>query len=119
MRLACKELKTHLSKRLDQQRTLPTRIHILFDDLIPLLRQDKQIDIFDLLVELILYADHDPAQYLSSLLAGLDDETLINLDRNAVANAGGFIRDAMKQDAVRVQLQAYRRMQKGKKKQKA
>lgn len=119
MRLLCDELSNHFTKRLTEQRTLPTRIHILFDDLTPVLRQRKRIDVFDLLVELILYADQDPAQYLCAIMAVLDDEALIDLERNAVANAATFIRDAMKQDSVRVQLRAYRQMLKGQKKRKA
>ena len=115
--LACKSLKRYLDQRLKDQRTLPVRIHILLDDLNPLLRQHKQIDVFDLLVELILCADNDLAQYLCALLAELDNEALINLERDAVANTGVFVRDAMKRDAVRWQLQAYHDMQKDKKKQ--
>ncbi len=118
MKLACKELKTHLTQRLKDQNTLPVRIHMLFDDLNPLLRQHKQIDVFDLLVELILCADNDPAQHLCALLAVLDDEALINLDRNALANCAAFVRDAMKRDSVRWQLEAFHNMQKGKKKRK-
>ena len=117
MKLNCRELKTHFTAQLDKHKALPTRVHILFDDLNPFLSQHKKVDVFDLLVELILYADNDPALYLSTLLAALDDEALIELDRNAVSNAGAFIRDTMKQDWTRIQLQAYRQIRKGKKKQ--
>ena len=51
MKLACKELKTYFEQRLKRRKMLPVRLHILFDDLNPLLRQHKQIDVFDLLVE--------------------------------------------------------------------
>ncbi len=115
MKLASKPLKRYLDQRLKDQRTLPVRIHILLDDLNPFLRQHKQIDVFDLLVELILCADNDPAQHLCALLAVLDDEALINLERDAVANTGAFIRDAMKRDSVRWQLEAYQELQKNKK----
>lgn len=47
MRLACKELRTHLEQRLKRQNTLPIRIHVQLDDLNPLLHQHKQIDVFD------------------------------------------------------------------------
>jgi len=118
MMLSCEKLKTHLEQRLKYQKTLPIRIHVLLDDLYPLLRQHKQIDVFDLLVELILFADKDPAQYLSALLAVLDDEALINLERNAVANTGAFIHDALQRDSVRWQLEAYHELQEDEKKQK-
>ncbi|MCZ6803461.1 MAG: hypothetical protein O7D86_05895 [Proteobacteria bacterium] len=111
MMLSCKKLKTHLEQRLKHQNTLPIRIHVLLDDLYPLLRQHKQIDVFDLLVELILYADIDPARCLSALLAVLDDEALINLERNTVANTGAFLHDVLQRDSVRWQLEAYHDMQ--------
>ena len=118
MKLACKELKNHLEQRMKQQNTLPVRIHVLLDDLNPLLHQHNQIDVFDLLVELILFADDEPAQALCALMAVLDNDALNNLDRDAVANSAAFIRDAMKQKSVRWQLQAYHDMHKGKMKQK-
>ncbi len=111
MQLSCKKLKAYLEQRLKDQKTLPIRIHILIDDLYPLLRQHKKIDVFDLLVELILWADKDPAQSLSALLSVLDDEALINLETNDVANAAAFIRDAMKHDDVRWLLQEYHERQ--------
>ena len=111
MQLSCKKLKAHLEQRLKHLNTLPVRLHIVIDDLYPLLRQHKKIDIFDLLVELLVCADRDPAQYLSALLSVLDDEALINLERNDVANAAAFIRDAMKRDDVRWQLQDYHERQ--------
>lgn len=73
---------------------------------------------FDLLVELILCADIDPAQCLSALLAVLDDEALINLERNTVANTGAFIHDALQRDSVRWQLEAYHELQDEEEKQK-
>ncbi len=112
MKLSCKKLGLYLSQRLKDQRTLPIRIHVLLDDLNPFLHQQKQVDVFDLLVELILCADIDPTQTLSALLAVLDDEALINLDHGTVANTGGFIRDALQRDSVRWQLQAYHELQK-------
>ena len=111
MKLSCKKLKRNLEQRLKHQKTLPIRIHVLLDDLYPLLRQHKQIDVFDLLVELILCADIDPAQCLSALLAVLDDEALINLERNTVANTGAFIHDALQRDSVHWQLEAYHELQ--------
>ncbi len=105
--LSCKKLKTHLQQRLKDQKTLPIRIHIVINDLYSLLHQHKKIDVFDLLVELILWADKDPAQTLSALLSVLDDDALINLEPNDVANAAAFIRDAMKYEEVRWQLQEY------------
>ncbi|MCZ6672419.1 MAG: hypothetical protein O7C75_05700, partial [Verrucomicrobia bacterium] len=63
------------------------------------------------LVELILFADKDPAQYLSALLAVLDDEALINLERNAVSNTGAFIHDALQRDSVHCQLEAFHELQ--------
>ena len=107
MQLSCKKLKAHLEQRLKHLNTLPVRLHIVIDNLYPLLRLHKKIDVFDLLVELILRADQDPAQSLSALLSVLDDEALINLERNDVANAAGFIRDAMKHETVRWLLQDY------------
>jgi len=111
MQLSCKKLKAYLEQRLKHQKTLPVRIHIVIDDLYPRLRQYKKIDVFDLLVELILRADQDPAQSLSALLSVLDDEALINLERNDVANAAAFIRDAMKHENVRWLLQDYHERQ--------
>ena len=111
MQLSCKKLKAYLEQRLKDQKTLPIRIHIVLDDLYPRLRQHKKIDVFDLLVELILCTNRDPAQSLSALLSVLDDEALINLERNDVANAAAFIRDAMKHESVRWQLQDYHERQ--------
>jgi len=111
MMLSCKKLKNHLEQRLKYQNTLPIRIHVLLNDLYPLLRQHKKIDVFDLLVELILCADIDPAQCLSALLAVLDDEALINLERNTVANTGAFIHDTLQRDSVRWQLEAFHELQ--------
>ena len=105
--LSCKKLKAHLQQRLQQQNTLPVRLHMVIDALYPLLRQHKKIDVFDLLVELILWADKPPAQSLSALLSVLDDDALNNLERYDVANAAAFIRDAMKHEQVRWQLQDY------------
>ena len=111
MKLSCKKLKAHLEQRLKHLNTLPVRLHIVIDNLYPLLRQHKKIDVFDLLVELILKADQDPAQSLSALLSVLDDEALINLERDDVANAAAFIRDAMKHESVRWLLQDYHERQ--------
>ncbi len=111
MQLSCKKLKAYLEQRLKDQKMLPIRIHILIDDLYPLLRQHKKIDVFDLLVELIMWADKDPSKSLSALLSVLDDDALINLERDDVANAAAFIRDAMKHDDVRWLLQEYHERQ--------
>ncbi|MCZ6803626.1 MAG: hypothetical protein O7D86_06790, partial [Proteobacteria bacterium] len=38
MMISCKKLKAHLEQRMKYQKTLPIRIHVLLDDLYPLLR---------------------------------------------------------------------------------
>lgn len=118
MKLNSKALKAHINKRLDEQNlTLPTRFQMLFEDLDPVLTESKRIDVFDLLVELVLCADRDPALYLSTLLAVMDDDALIDLDQRAIANTGAFIRDSLKQDCVRLYLrmhQGTREKKKGK-----
>ncbi len=111
MKLPCKKLITYLEQRLKDQKMLPIRIHVVLDDLTPVLRQHKKIDVFDLLVELILCTNRDPAQSLSALLSVLDDEALINLETNDVANAAAFIRDAMKHEDVRWLLQDFHERQ--------
>ena len=117
VRVSSKALKAYIAQRLDEQRTLPTRLHVLFDDLNPRLLEHKQIDVFDLLVELILHADNDPAQYLCALMAVLDEEALFNLAPLTIAHSGAFVRDAMKRDSVRWHLQHYHDKQNNKKKQ--
>ena len=117
LRLSSKDLKAYITERLEAQRDLPVRIHMVLDDLAPYLRQHKKVDVFDLLVELILLADYDPAQYLSALLAVLDDDALIDLEPMNIKQTGEFIRDAMKRDAVRWHLKNYHDEQKGKMKQ--
>jgi|AP95_1055475.scaffolds.fasta_scaffold233737_2 hypothetical protein len=48
MKLACKELVTHLDQRLElDKQMIPMRIHRLFDEFNSFLRQRKKIDVFD------------------------------------------------------------------------
>ena len=96
MKLSGKKLKTHLAKRLQQQSRLPTRVHVLLDDLKPFLSEHKKVDVFDLLLELIAWADNDSAQYTMALLAITDEEGLSHLDRDTVANIAAFVRDTIK-----------------------
>ena len=119
MKLACKELNAHLDKRLKWHKNMmPIRVHQLLDDLNPLLRQHKQIDVFDLLVELILLANKDPAQELCALMTALDGDALIELEQFDIMNAASLIRDTLKQDTARWHLQEYHDRKKEKKKQK-
>ncbi|MCZ6803657.1 MAG: hypothetical protein O7D86_06945 [Proteobacteria bacterium] len=100
MKLPCKKLKAHLEKRLKQHNRLPTRIHVVFNDLKPLLYERKQIDVFDLLVQLIMLSDKTPARALCSLLALVDGDALNHLESDAVASIAAFVRNSMSGDVV-------------------
>ena len=79
----------------------------MFDELRLFLQyhhQHKQIDLFELIIELVLRTDQQPAQDMAALLAVLDGRVLINLEEHDVVNAAGFIRDSMQHDYVRAQL---------------
>ncbi len=118
MKLPCKKVNRYLQRRLKQCHRMPTRIHIVFDELNSLLLQDKKIDIFELVIELILQTDQSPAQDMANLLAALDGSALCNLGDHDVANAASFIRDTMLTDYVRWQVQEIKTMQQEKLKQK-
>ena len=117
MKLACKELIIHLDQRLElDKQMIPMRMHRLFDEFNSFLRQRKKIDVFDLLVELILHADNEPAQDMCALLAVLDSDALLELEQFDVVNAATFIRDAMRKESVRWYLQDCQTQQTRKKK---
>lgn len=117
MKLACKEIVTHLDHRLElDKHMIPMRMHRLFDDFNSFLRQQKKIDVFDLLVELILHADNEPAQDMCALLAVLDSDALLELEQFDVINAATFIRDAMRKESIRWYLRDYQSEQTRKKK---
>jgi len=117
MKLACKELITHLDHRLElDKRMIPMRMHRLFDEFNSFVRQHRKIDVFDLLVELILHADKEPAQDMCALLAVLNSDALIELEQFDVINAATFIRDAMRKESVRWYLRDYQTEQSSKKK---
>lgn len=107
IRLSGTALNSYIKQRLEDRKELPVRLHGLFDDLSLQLRQREEIDVFDLLVELILLADREPARHLSSLLAVLDDVAVNNLEPGTIAETGAFIRDALQHDIVRWYLQNY------------
>ena len=106
-RLSCETLNSYINHRLEDRKELPVRLHVLFDELCILLRQRQDIDVFDLLVELILLADQEPARHLSTMLAVLDENAIANLESNTIARTGAFIHDALQQDVVRWYLQNY------------
>ena len=105
--LSCEALTRYIKHRLEERKELPVRLHGLLDDLSLLLRQRDEVDVFDLLVELILLADREPARHLSALLAVLSDEALIELEPGTIAGTGAFLHDALQQDVVRWYLQNY------------
>ena len=107
VRLSCDELKSYIKHRLADRKELPVRLHVLFDDLYRLLEQQKEIDAFDLLVELILLADQEPARLLSALFAVLDNEAVCNLEPKTISNTGAFIHGALHRKIVRWDLQHY------------
>ena len=84
------------------------RIVRLFDDLTIGLKQLKEITLFELLIELTLYADKEPAQDMCALLAVLNNSALIELEEYDIVNAATYLRDTMKKDMIRWQLKDYR-----------
>ena len=92
MKLPRKKLNRYLQQRLKQCDHLPIRIHAVFDELRLFLQyhhQSKQIDVFELIIELVLRTDQQPAQDMAALLAVLDGNALCNLEEHDVVNAAG------------------------------
>ena len=117
IRLRTKSLKAYLRHRLEERAGLPNRLHMVIEDIQPLLDRHKDIDVFDLIAELILLADKEPARYLSALMAALDDDALIELEPRTIAESGAFIHDAMQGEQVRWDLEHYHDEQKELKKE--
>ncbi len=75
------------------------------------MKQHNELTLFELLVELILHADKEPAQDMIALLSVLNNNALFELEENDIVNAATYIRDTMKKDMIRWQLQDYRETQ--------
>ena len=67
--------------------------------------------LFELLIEHTLHADKEPAQDMCALLAVLNNDALIELEEFDIVNAATYLRDTMKKDSIRWQLQDYRETQ--------
>ena len=121
MQIDSTTLKYHLQQRLKKHKMTLRIHHLLDEELAPLLEQQQQIDPFDLLVELILLADEQPARYLCALMIALDTNVIEHLEQYDIVNAAAFIHDTLQKDTVRGDLSCYRNQQaakQGKKKQK-
>jgi len=105
-------LKRYIEQQLDIHKgNISLRIVRLFDDLTTGLKQRKEISLFELLVELTLHADEEPAQNMIALLAVLNNSALFELEEFDIVNAATYIRDTMRKDTIRWQLKDYRETQ--------
>ena len=112
-------LKHYIEQQLGNHKgSLSLRIVRLFDDLTIGLKQRKEISLFELLIELTLYADKEPAQDMVALLAVLNSSSLFELEEFDIVNAATYIRDTMKKDMIRWQLKDYRETQEAEAKEK-
>jgi len=112
LRIDTVSLKHYLEQQLDNHKgSLSLRIVRLFDDLTIGLKQRKELSLFELLIELTLYADKEPAQDMVALLAVLNNSALFELEEFDIVNAATYLRDTMKKDMIRWQLKDYRETQ--------
>ena len=112
LRIDTVSLKHYIEQQLDNHKgSISLRIVRLFDDLTIGLKQHKEITLFELLIELTLHADEEPAQNMVALLSVLNNSALIELEEFDIVNAATYLRDTMKKDLIRWHLQDYRETQ--------
>ena len=112
MRIDTVSLKHYIEQHLESHKPgLSLRIVRLFDDLTIGLKQHKELTLFELLVELTLYADKEPALNIIALMAVLNNSALFELEEFDIVNAATYIRDTMRKDTIRWQLKDYRETQ--------
>jgi len=109
LRIDTDSLKEYIDQQLDNHKdSLSLRIIRLFDDLAIGLAQQKEITLFELLIEHTLYGDEEPAQNIIALLSVLNNSALFELEEFDIVNAATYLRDTMKKDMIRWQLKDYR-----------
>lgn len=91
-------IKSRLHKLEDH---LSSRVQSLLEEIVAKNKGGSdEVDLFDLLVQLILSADKDPASLIANLMVPLDNEAASQLEEWTLSSAGAFLKDYLKRDYI-------------------
>jgi hypothetical protein len=106
MKINLQNLVEHISQKTEDFKPhLSVRIESVLSMLIEEdFKKKSEVDIFELIVWVILRADHDSASCISSLMVPITAESMDSLDRWAISNASAFVRDFLMRDQIKYTL---------------